>query len=84
MTMDVAVTVILTVTVTASVNANVKVKVKVKLKVKVKVKVKVNLTRFVCCRQLHSTIFRLFKEQILNFLEKAESFPTFQIILPSM
>ena len=76
MTMNVAVTVILTVTVTASVNANVK--------VKVKVKVKVNLTRFVCCRQLHSTIFRLFKEQILNFLEKAESFPTFQIILPSM
>ena len=72
MTMDVAVTVILTVTVTASVNAN------------VKVKVKVNLTRFVCCRQLHSTIFRLFKEQILNFLEKAESFPTFRIILPSM
>ena len=76
MTMNVAVTVILTVTVTVSVNANVK--------VKVKVKVKVNLTRFVCCRQLHSTIFRLFKEQILNFLEKAESFPTFQIILPSM
>ena len=76
MTMDVAVTVILTVTVTASVNANVK--------VKVKVKVKVNLTRFVCCRQLHSTIFRLFKEQILNFLEKAESFQTFRIILPSM
>ena len=74
MTMDVAVTVILTVTVTASVNAN----------VKVKVKVKVNLTRFVCCRQLHSTIFRLFKEQILNFLEKAESFQTFRIILPSM
>ena len=74
MTMNVAVTVILTVTVTVSVNAN----------VKVKVKVKVNLTRFVCCRQLHSTIFRLFKEQILNFLEKAESFPTFQIILPSM
>ena len=72
MTMNVAVTVILTVTVTVSVNAN------------VKVKVKVNLTRFVCCRQLHSTIFRLFKEQILNFLEKAESFPTFQIILPSM
>ena len=72
MTMDVAVTVILTVTVTASVNAN------------VKVKVKVNLTRFVCCRQLHSTIFRLFKEQILNFLEKAESFQTFRIILPSM
>ena len=72
MTMNVAVTVILTVTVTVSVNAN------------VKVKVKVNLTRFVCCRQLHSTIFRLFKEQILNFLEKAESFPTFQIILPFM
>ena len=78
MTMNVAVTVILTVTVTVSVNANANVKVKVK------VKVKVNLTRFVCCRQLHSTIFRLFKEQILNFLEKAESFPTFQIILPSM
>ena len=76
MTMNVAVTVILTVTVTVSVNAN--------ANVKVKVKVKVNLTRFVCCRQLHSTIFRLFKEQILNFLEKAESFPTFQIILPSM
>ena len=74
MTMNVAVTVILTVTVTVSVNAN----------ANVKVKVKVNLTRFVCCRQLHSTIFRLFKEQILNFLEKAESFPTFQIILPSM
>ena len=76
MTMNVAVTVILTVTVTVSVNAN--------ANVKVKVKVKVNLTRFVCCRQLHSTIFRLFKEQILNFLEKAESFPTFQIILPFM
>ena len=74
MTMNVAVTVILTVTVTVSVNAN----------VKVKVKVKVNLTRFVCCRQLHSTIFRLFEEKILNFLEKTESFPTFQIILPSM
>ena len=74
MTMNVAVTVILTVTVTVSVNAN----------ANVKVKVKVNLTRFVCCRQLHSTIFRLFKEQILNFLEKAESFPTFQIILPFM
>ena len=70
MTMNVAVTVILTVTVTVSVNAN--------------VKVKVNLTRFVCCRQLHSTIFRLFEEKILNFLEKTESFPTFQIILPSM
>ena len=76
MTMNVAVAVIFTVTVTVSVNAN--------ANVKVKVKVKVNLTRFVCCRQLHSTIFRLFKEQILNFLEKAESFPTFQIILPSM
>ena len=76
MTMNVAVTVILTVTVTVSVNAN--------ANANVKVKVKVNLTRFVCCRQLHSTIFRLFKEQILNFLEKAESFPTFQIILPSM
>ena len=76
MTMNVAVTVILTVTVTVSVNAN--------ANVKVKVKVKVNLTRFVCCRQLHSTIFRLFKEQILNFLEKAESFPIFQIILPLM
>ena len=74
--MNVAVTVILTVTVTVSVNAN--------ANANVKVKVKVNLTRFVCCRQLHSTIFRLFKEQILNFLEKAESFPTFQIILPSM
>ena len=80
MTMNVAVTVILTVTVTVSVNANANANVKVK----VKVKVKVNLTRFVCCRQLHSTIFRLFKEQILNFLEKAESFPTFQIILPFM
>ena len=76
MTMNVAVTVILTVTVTVSVNAN--------ANANVKVKVKVNLTRFVCCRQLHSTIFRLFKEQILNFLEKAESFPTFQIILPFM
>ena len=75
MTMNAAVTV-MTVTVTVSVNANVK--------VKVKVKVKVNLTRFVCCRQLHSTIFRLFEEKILNFLEKTESFPTFQIILPSM
>ena len=74
MTMNVAVTVILTVTVTVTVSVN----------ANVKVKVKVNLTRFVCCRQLHSTIFRLFKEQILNFLEKAESFPTFQIILPSM
>ena len=73
MTMNAAVTV-MTVTVTVSVNAN----------VKVKVKVKVNLTRFVCCRQLHSTIFRLFEEKILNFLEKTESFPTFQIILPSM
>lgn len=69
MTMNAAVTVM---TVTVSLNA------------KVKVKVKVNLTRFDCCRQLHSTIFRLFREQILNFLEKAESFPTFQIILPFM
>ena len=68
MTMNAAVNVILTMTVTVSVNVN----------------VTVTVTCFDCYRQLYSTIIRLFKDQIRNFLEKVGSFATFKIILPFM
>ena len=72
MTMNAAVNVILTMTVTVSVNVN------------VNVNVTVTVTCFDCYRQLYSTIIRLFKDQIRNFLEKVGSFATFKIILPFM
>ena len=72
MTMNAAVNVILTMTVTVSVNVN----------VNVNVNVTVTVTCFDCYRQLYSTIIRLFKDQIRNFLEKVGSFATFKIILP--
>ena len=72
MTMNAAVNVILTMTVTVSVNVN------------VNVNVNVTVTCFDCYRQLYSTIIRLFKDQIRNFLEKVGSFATFKIILPFM
>lgn len=74
MTMNAAVNVILTMTVTVSVNVN----------VNVNVNVTVTVTCFDCYRQLYSTIIRLFKDQIRNFLEKVGSFATFKIILPFM
>ena len=74
MTMNAAVNVILTMTVTVSVNVN----------VNVNVKVTVTVTCFDWYRQLYSTIIRLFKDQIRNFLEKVGSFATFKIILPFM
>ena len=76
MTMNAAVNVILTMTVTVSVNVNVN--------VNVNVTVTVTVTCFDCYRQLYSTIIRLFKDQIRNFLEKVGSFATFKIILPFM
>ena len=72
MTMNAAVNVILTMTVTVSVNVN------------VNVNVNVTVTCFDCYRQLYSTIIKLFKDQIRNFLEKVGSFATFKIILPFM
>ena len=78
MTMNAAVNVILTMTVTVSVNVNVNVNVNVT------VTVTVTVTCFDCYRQLYSTIIRLFKDQIRNFLEKVGSFATFKIILPFM
>ena len=80
MTMNAAVNVILTMTVTVSVNVNVNVNVNVT----VTVIVTVTVTCFDCYRQLYSTIIRLFKDQIRNFLEKVGSFATFKIILPFM
>ena len=74
MTMNAAVNVILTMTVTVSVNVN----------VNVNVNVTVTVTCFDCYRQLYSTIIRLFKDQIRNFLEKVGSFASFKIILPFM
>ena len=74
MTMNAAVNVILTMTVTVSVNVN----------VNVNVNVTVTVTCFDCYRQLYSTIIRLFKDQIRNFLEKVGSFATFKIILHFM
>ena len=70
MTMNAAVNVILTMTVTVNVNVN--------------VNVNVTVTCFDCYGQLYSTIVRLFKDQIRNFLEKVGSFATFKIILPVM
>ena len=69
MTMNAAVNVM---TVTVSVNVN------------VNVNVNVTVTCFDCYRQLYSTIIRLFKDQIHNFLGKVGSFATFKIILPFM
>ena len=58
--------------------------VNVILTMTVTVSVNVNVTCFDCYRQLYSTIIRLFKDQIHNFLEKVGSFATFKIILPFM
>ena len=58
--------------------------VNVILTMTVTVSVNVKVTCFDCYRQLYSTIIRLFKDQIHNFLEKVGSFATFKIILPFM